>query len=94
MSIERRRPILGGMSHTLLLAASSSWPEAAVAISGIALIGSIAVVVIWQALATWRTRIAVGREEAYRKLAEDTARRLDDMEERLLEHPRKPEGAA
>jgi hypothetical protein len=63
----------------------TSWPEAAVAIAGIALVASVAVVVVWQALATWRTRIAVTREEAYRKLAEQTARELHEVREVVLD---------
>lgn len=66
-----------------LLAASTSWPDAAIAIAGVALVGSVAVVVVWQALATWRTRIAVTREERYRALAEQTARDLEQIKERL-----------
>lgn len=63
--------------------AATSWPDAAVAIAGITLVGSVAVAVIWQALATWRTRIAVAREEAYHRLAEQTARELKALRERL-----------
>jgi hypothetical protein len=63
----------------------TSWPEAAVAIAGIALVASVAVVVVWQALATWRTRIAVTREEAYRKLADQTARELHEVREVVLD---------
>ena len=40
-------------------------------------------VVVWQALATWRARIAVTREQAYRKLAEQTERELREINERL-----------
>jgi hypothetical protein len=68
-----------------IIAASSSWPDAAVAIAGVALVGSVAVVVVWQALATWRARIAVSREEAYRRLAERTARDLQEINDRLSE---------
>jgi uncharacterized membrane protein YhiD involved in acid resistance len=71
------------MTFEGLTAASTSWPEAALGISGIALVGSVAVVVVWQALATWRTRIQVTREEKYRALAEQTARDLDELKERL-----------
>jgi hypothetical protein len=60
-----------------------SWPEAAVAISGVALVASVAVVVIWQALATWRTRIEVAREGQYRELAEQSARDLAEIRGRL-----------
>jgi hypothetical protein len=72
--------------HTMngaLTAASTTWPEAAIAIAGVALVGSVAVVVIWQALLTWRTRIAVTREQQYRALAEQTAHDLAEIRERL-----------
>jgi hypothetical protein len=66
-----------------VLAAQSTWPEAAVAIAGIALVGGVIVVIVWQLLATWRTRIVVAREEAYRELAERTARELHELNERV-----------
>jgi hypothetical protein len=71
------------MTFELLTAASTCGPDAAIAIAGVALVGSVAVVVVWQALATWRTRIQVTREEKYRALAEQTARDLTDIRERL-----------
>jgi uncharacterized membrane protein YhiD involved in acid resistance len=71
------------MTFELLTAASTSWPEAALGIAGIALVASVAVVVVWQALATWRTRIEVTREQQYRALAEQTARDLVEIRERL-----------
>ena len=71
------------MPDTSVIAATTSWPEAAIAIAGIALVASVAVVVVWQALATWRTRIAVTREQAYRALAEQTARDLAEIRKRL-----------
>jgi hypothetical protein len=71
------------MTFELLTAASTTWPEAAIAIAGVALVASVAVVVVWQVLATWRTRIAVAREREYRALAERTARDLADIRERL-----------
>jgi hypothetical protein len=62
-----------------------SWPEAAVAIAGIALVGSVIVVAVWQLLATWRTRMTGARETEYRQLAEraveahaETIARLDE----------------
>jgi len=51
----------------------------------------VAVVVVWQALATWRTRIAVTREEQYRALAERTARDLEEIKQRLDEAERASE---
>jgi hypothetical protein len=71
------------MTFELLTAADTSWPDAAVAIAGIALVASVGVVVVWQALATWRTRIQVARERHYRELAEQTARDLAEIRGRL-----------
>jgi hypothetical protein len=65
--------------------AGTSWPDAAIAIAGIALVGTVAVVVIWQVLSTWRTRMAVRREEAYRELAQRTATDLHEIHERVLD---------
>jgi hypothetical protein len=71
------------MFNAALTAASTSWPDAAIAIAGVALVGSVAVVVIWQALLTWRTRIAVTREQQYRALAEQTASDMAEIRERM-----------
>jgi hypothetical protein len=68
-----------------MAADSTSWPDAAIAIAGIALVGIIAVVVVWQALATWRARIAVTREERYRKLSEEIAHELHELGRRADE---------
>jgi hypothetical protein len=43
----------------------------------------VAVVVVWQLLATWRTRMTVTRDEEYRGLAEQTARELADIKDRV-----------
>jgi hypothetical protein len=74
-----------GMAQTILMGAGTSWPDAAIAIAGVALVGSVVVIVVWQALATWRTRISVSREDAYRKLAERTARDLREIHEYIVE---------
>jgi hypothetical protein len=71
------------MTFEHLTAATTSWPDAAVAIAGIALVASVGVVVVWQALATWRTRIEVARERQYRELAEQTGRDLAEIRGRL-----------
>jgi uncharacterized membrane protein YhiD involved in acid resistance len=71
------------MTFELLTAASTSWPEAAIGIAGVALVGSVAVVVVWQLLATWRTRITATGDEEYRALAERTARDLAEIRKRL-----------
>jgi hypothetical protein len=76
-----------------MAAGNTSWPEAAIAIAGIALVASVSVVVVWQALATWRARIAITREEAYRKLAEQTARELHEINERVADTERVSDGA-
>jgi hypothetical protein len=73
---------------TVVAATTTSWPEAAIAIAGIALVASVSVVVVWQALATWRARIAVTREQAYRKLAERMEQELREISERLGERDR------
>jgi hypothetical protein len=81
MTVAPSRPTIEAM--TSLLIAATSWPDAAVAIAGVALVGAVAVVVIWQALATWRTRITVAREHAYQRLAEQTASDLRALTQRL-----------
>ena len=45
---------------------TENWPEAAIAIAGIALVGSVVIVAVWQLLATWRTRMVGSRETEYR----------------------------
>jgi hypothetical protein len=79
MANPSRQRTMWSMFLELPIAAQESWPEAAVAIAGIALVGGVIVVVVWQALATWRTRIAVAREEAYRGLAEQLADELHQL---------------
>jgi hypothetical protein len=54
------------------VADSESWPEAAIAIAGIAMVVAIAVVVIIQ-ISRPPARMSVQREAAYRKLAEEAA---------------------
>jgi hypothetical protein len=65
------------------------WPDAAVAIAGIALVTSVVVVALWQLLATWRTRLSGSRENDYRRLAERSAdaqeRTADGLEQVLAE---------
>jgi hypothetical protein len=47
-----------------------SWPEASIAIAGIAFITIVASMAIWQIFATGRTGLSAKRESAYQKLAE------------------------
>ena len=87
----------------MILAAAETtenWPEAAIAIAGIALVGSVIIVAVWQLLATWRTRMVGARETEYRKLAEESieaqsraAAALEDLraELRRLREPPRPQ---
>jgi len=76
---------------TVIAATTTSWPEAAIAIAGIALVASVSVVVVWQALATWRARFSITRDDAYRELAGQTARELHEINERLAGKDRESE---
>jgi Tfp pilus assembly protein PilO len=51
-----------------------TWQEAVMGASGMAFVLVITVVLIMQGAATWRARMAVAREEAHRRLAEDATR--------------------
>lgn len=60
-----------------------TWQEALMGATAFVFTGTIVVVVIIQVAATWRARMSVTREEAYRRLAEqatdaqqETARQL------------------
>jgi Tfp pilus assembly protein PilO len=68
---------------------TENWPEAAIAIAGIALVGSVIIVAVWQLLATWRTRMVGSRETEYRRLAEQSleaqARAAAGLEQVLAE---------
>jgi len=50
---------------------STDWPGAAIAITGIIFVMTVASVAIWQIFGTWRARKLVAREDAYRTLAAD-----------------------
>lgn len=60
-----------------------NWPEAAVAIAGIALVGSVVIVALWQLLATWRTRMLGARETEFRRLAEQSLAAQERLAARL-----------
>ena len=68
---------------------TENWPEAAIAIAGIALVGSVIIAAVWQLLATWRARMLGSREAEYRKLTEQSletqARTAAALEEILAE---------
>jgi hypothetical protein len=57
------------------------------AVAGAALflaIGAVAVVLIWQIFATWRAKVLLAREDAYRKLAERSITAEMETREDLL----------
>jgi hypothetical protein len=67
-----------------------SWQETVIATSTMVLATVLIVVVIAQVAATWRARMSVAREEAYRHLAEEataaqqgTARQLESVAQEL-----------
>lgn len=53
--------------------AVSEWPEAIIAVAGIAFVTIVLSVLIWQLFATGRTGLAARREGEYKKLAEELA---------------------
>jgi hypothetical protein len=69
--------------------AATSWPEAAVAMTGVVLVLSIAVALIAATASTIKARMSVQRETAYRKLAEDSTaaqhRTADQLERAVAE---------
>lgn len=62
----------------------TSWPDAAIAIAGIAMLVAIVFVVVSQVFSTWRARMSVAREQAYSELAEQAtqaqSRTADQLE--------------
>jgi hypothetical protein len=54
-----------------MLIAATSWPEAAIAIAGIAFITIVLSVLIWQIFGTGRTAIAGQNDKEYRKLVDE-----------------------
>jgi uncharacterized protein HemX len=53
--------------------AATGWPDALIAVAGIAFITIVGSVLIWQLLATGRSGLAARSGKEYRKLAEDLA---------------------
>jgi C4-dicarboxylate-specific signal transduction histidine kinase len=49
----------------------ASWSEAAIGAVAVFMFFAAVIVVVWQVAASWRARMSVAREEAYRKLAEE-----------------------
>jgi hypothetical protein len=62
-----------------------NWPLAFFLVGTTVAIAAAVCVLVWQAMLTWRSRMSVAREEAYRSLTEDLARfqsRIADSLER------------
>lgn len=62
------------MMHLLLQTSEErlEWPEAMIAVAVIAFVMAIVIVAIWQGFGLWRARMSIAREDAYRKLAEES----------------------
>ncbi len=73
----------------MIVAAATEWPEAAIAIAGIAFVTVVISVAIWQILATGRAGLSARREQAYRQVAEEvveTQRRVSaELEKAVAE---------
>jgi uncharacterized membrane protein len=65
------------------------WAEAVFVHGSFAAIMAAVIVLVWQGFVTWRARMSVAREEAYRKLAEQAteaqSRTADCLEKALTE---------
>ena len=65
--------------------AQTSWPDASIAIVGILFVTALSVVAIWQIFATAKTRMAVSREQAYKRLAEEAVQVQSKTAEELAQ---------
>jgi hypothetical protein len=63
----------------------TDWPDAMIATAGVVMVTAIVVIVIWQIAASWRARVSVERETAYRELVSQSA----VLEEQLLAEQRR-----
>jgi Tfp pilus assembly protein PilO len=52
--------------------AETGWTEASIAIAGIVFVTVVVSILIWQIFSTGRTGLSAKRENAYRKLAEES----------------------
>jgi hypothetical protein len=82
-----------------LEAGATDYPEAMIAVGGITMVTVIVAVALWQVFASYRAKVSVTREDAYRRLAEesitahrqagdglrDTATKLTQLEQRTSE---------
>jgi hypothetical protein len=66
-----------------------TWTQAVFVLGMLAIFATVGIVVVWQALVTWRSRMSVAREEAYRNLAEQVTqaqlRIADSLEKAVTE---------
>jgi hypothetical protein len=53
-----------------MIVAATTWPEAAIAMTGILFVTVVIAVVVWQVFGTGRAAILARSEKAYRQLAE------------------------
>jgi hypothetical protein len=60
-----------------------SWALAIFLIGMFIAIGATLSVIAWQVFSTWRAKMAVGKEQAYRLLAESTSEALDRLNRQL-----------
>lgn len=63
--------------------AQTSWPDATVAVVGILFVTVVLTAAIWQIFATAKARMAVSREDAYRRLAEEAVQAQSKTSEEL-----------
>jgi hypothetical protein len=59
------------------------WPLAIFLIGFFTCIAAVVVVVIWQSMVTYRARMSIARESAYRQLADDSVRAQERTADRL-----------
>jgi type VI protein secretion system component VasK len=50
-----------------------TWEQTIFVLGALTILVTAGIIVVWQAFATWRSRMSIAREEAYRKLAEEVA---------------------
>lgn len=50
-----------------------TWTQAVFVLGALTILVTAGIIVVWQAFVTWRSRMSIAREEAYRNLAEQVA---------------------
>jgi len=60
-----------------------NWPLATFLVGLFISMAAVLIVVIWQGMATWRARMSVAREAAYRQLADDSVKAQERTADRL-----------